>query len=63
VNKVQVSVRSIRNEISKVEGKLRALRSRVGKADKKKIDLELRLLRNAKAVIPNYCFVGFPGSR
>jgi hypothetical protein len=57
LTKVQVSVRSIQREISKAEKKLRALRRRIhSKAGKKQIDCELRLLNEAKAVIPIHCF-------
>lgn len=57
MKKVQVSVRPIRKEISKLEKKLRAVRRRVPKAEKKKIDFDLRLLKKANKIIREICFL------
>jgi hypothetical protein len=54
--KVKVSLRSAVIGIKRAEKKLRALRSRVSKAEKKKIDLELQVLKKANKMLLPHCF-------
>jgi hypothetical protein len=53
--KINFTLKNITNEIKKAEEKLRAIRGKVAKADQKKINLELRGLRECNKIIRTFC--------
>jgi hypothetical protein len=53
--KISFSLKKITRDIEKAEKKLRALRSKVVKADVKKIELNLRGLKDARAILVHIC--------
>jgi hypothetical protein len=53
--KISFTLKNITRDIEKAEKKLRALRPKVDKADVKKIDLNLRGLKEARAVLVHIC--------
>jgi hypothetical protein len=53
--KISFTLKKITKEIERAEKKLRALRRKVDKADVKKINLNLRALKEARAVLAHVC--------
>jgi len=53
--KISFTLKNITRDIEKAEKKLRALRPKVDKADVKKIDLTLRGLKEARAILVHIC--------
>jgi hypothetical protein len=53
--KISFTLKNITRDIEKAEKKLRALRRKVDKADVKKIDLNLRGLKEARAILAHIC--------
>ena len=53
--KISFTLKKITREIEKAEKKLRALRGKVVKADVKKIELNLRGLKEAHKIIARIC--------
>jgi hypothetical protein len=53
--KIGFTLKTITKDIEKAEKKLRALRGKVVKADVKKIDLNLRGLKEARAILAHIC--------
>jgi hypothetical protein len=53
--KISFTLKNITRDIEKAEKKLRVLRGKVVKADVKKIDLNLRGLREARAILAHIC--------
>lgn len=55
VAKVKFSLHAIAKDIEKAQKKLRAMRAEVAPADKKKIDLNLRVLDKSLRLIKSQC--------
>jgi uncharacterized coiled-coil protein SlyX len=53
--KINFTLKNITKEITKAEKKLLTIREKVAKADQKKIDLELRGLRECSRIVKNFC--------
>jgi hypothetical protein len=53
--KVSFTLKNITKEIEKSQKKLSAIRKKVAKADQRKIDLQLRGLKQCHATVKNFC--------
>jgi len=53
--KIKFTLKKITKDIEKAEKKLRAMRGKVVKADVKKIELNLRALKEARAILVPLC--------
>jgi Mg2+ and Co2+ transporter CorA len=53
--KISFTLKNVTKEIEKSEKKLSAIRKKVAKADQRKIDLQLRRLKQCRTTVKNYC--------